>query len=159
VTDPDRPLLENATWFPPRTDFRYSFVATIEVGEVNSDKQIVATTSNLSRGGCYVNTGTPFDPGTIVKLTIRHPGSRFRSEGHVAHSIVSRGMGICFDKTKTREQIILKNWLMQASGEAPNEPPHESKDSTAVRHRRLLIVSAIILGVTVALWACSHVLP
>jgi hypothetical protein len=28
-------------------------------------------------------------------------------------------MGIRFDMTKTREQIILKNWLMQVSGGLP----------------------------------------
>lgn len=160
VTDLDCPLAENGTWYPQRSGLRYSFVATIEVVDANSDKQIVSTTSNLSRYGCHVRTSTPFDPGTTVKLTIRHRGTTFQIEGRVVYSISSQGMGIRFDNIDTAEQIILNEWLMQVSSEAPDERlPQGSKESAALRHRRLLIVSAIIWGVTAVLWAWFGVLP
>ncbi len=46
-------LAETGNWYPQRSGIRYSLVATIEVVEPISGKQIVSTTSDLSRSGCH----------------------------------------------------------------------------------------------------------
>lgn len=74
---------ETGNWYPRRSDLRYTFIATIEVRDAESGKQIVSATSNLTSYGCQVRTSTPFLPGTPVKLTIKHQGITFRSLGKV----------------------------------------------------------------------------
>ena len=84
---------ETGGWHPQRSRLRYSFVATIEVVDPKSGKQIISRTSNLSAYGCHVGTDMPFPPGTRIKVTIRHRGIMFQSEGRVSHSITGAGIG------------------------------------------------------------------
>jgi hypothetical protein len=141
---------ETGAWYPQRSGLRYSFAATIEVVDPKSGKQIISTTSNLSDYGCRVRTDTPLDPGTKVKVTIRHRGIMFQSEGRVSHSITGKGMGIRFVDIDTAEQIVLREWLMQASNEAPDERlSRGNKESAASRHRKILVVCAITLAAIV----------
>jgi hypothetical protein len=65
------------TWYPQRSGLRYDFVATVEVVDRKSGKQIISTTSNLSRYGCYVRAATPFQQGARVKVTINE-GTTFK---------------------------------------------------------------------------------
>jgi hypothetical protein len=142
---------ETGAWYPQRSGLRYSFVATIEVVDPESEKQIISTTSNLGDYGCHVRTDTPFHPGTKVKMTMRHQGITFQSEGRVSHSITGEGMGIRFVNVDTAEQIVLREWLMQANNEAPNERlSRGNKESAASRHRKILLVCAIALAAIVA---------
>lgn len=144
-------LAETDNWYPQRTGVRYSLVATIEVIEPKSGRQIVSTTSNLSCSGCHVGTTTPFSTGTPVKVTIRHKRGTFRSEGNVVYSIASAGMGIRFDKTDTAEQIILDEWLLQASSEALERWLTERKPaSDSGKHKIIFVVCGVILAAMVA---------
>jgi len=141
---------ETGGWYPQRSGLRYSFVATIEVVDPKSGKQIISRTSNLSAYGCHVGTDMPFPPGTRIKVTIRHRGIMFQSEGRVSHSITGAGIGIRFVDIGAAEQIVLREWLMQASNEAPYERlSRGNKESVASRHRKILVVCAIALAAIV----------
>ncbi len=89
---------DTGNWHPRRSDLRYTFIATIEVIDANSGRQIVSATSNLSRYGCHVTTITPFLPGTSVKLTIKHQGITVECAGKVVYAISGEGMGVHFEK-------------------------------------------------------------
>jgi PilZ domain len=107
---------KTGTWYPQRSGLRYTFVATIEVVNSQTGKQIVSTTSNLSRYGCYVQTNTPFQPGAKVKVTIKHQGTTFESGGEVVYAIPEAGMGLRFENSETAE-VALNRWLVQVSNE------------------------------------------
>ena len=98
-------------WNPRRSDFRYSFVAKIEVSDGESGNRLVCATSNVSRYGCHVKTLTPFVPDTAVKLKISYGGAVFESQGKVAYAIAGEGMGIHFGDVSTQGRILLKKWL------------------------------------------------
>jgi hypothetical protein len=53
-----------------RTDARYSFSATAEAVHLQADTRLNGRISDLSRGGCYVDTINPFPVGADVKIRI-----------------------------------------------------------------------------------------
>jgi hypothetical protein len=146
---PDEPA-ETAKWYPLRSGRRYDFVASIEVIEPKSGKQIVSTTSNLSAYGCHIRTDVLLPPETKVKLTIWHKGT-FQSEGRVSHSDAATGMGIRFVNIDTAKQDILNDWLMRADNEMIE---HSLQRSTQLRSslpwKALAIcVAALVIAVGV----------
>lgn len=149
-------LAETDNWYPQRSGVRYSLVAAIEVIEPKSGRQIVSTTSNLSRSGCHVGTTTPFNAGTPVRVRIKYKGVMFQCEGSVAYSIASVGIGIRFDKIDTAEQIILDEWLMEASSEGLESGLTEKRlASDSGKDKTIFVVCAVIL---VAILATALVL-
>jgi len=143
-------IAETGNWYPQRSGLRYSFVATVEVVDSQSGKQVTSQTANLSSYGCHVRTETPFRPGTIVKLTVRARGKAFRSEGKIIYSVGGEGMGIRFDNIGGDQQIILNEWLTQASLEA-QEQKRKSLGPAPSENRKFLV--AVSVGVIVALIA------
>lgn len=143
-------IAETGNWYPQRSGLRYSFVATVEVLDPQSGKQVVSKTANLSSYGCHVRTDTPFRPGTIVKLTVRARSRTFRSEGKIIYSIGGEGMGIRFDNINGDEQVILNEWLAQASLEAQE---HKRKTVTPAGSGNSKIFLAVSVVVVVAIVA------
>jgi hypothetical protein len=94
-----------------RSDPRYDFTASVNVVDLKSGKQVVSTTSNLSRSGCHVRTSAPFQQGAKVKVTISHLGTTFESDAEVVYAIPGAGMGLHFDSDETTEQEALGVWL------------------------------------------------
>lgn len=147
-------IADTATWYPQRSGLRYKFVATVEVVDRKSGKQITSTIANLSRYGCHVRTDTPFHPGTTVALTIKVKDTTFRCEGKVIYSISNEGMGVRFDNIASAQQAVLNQWLMQASNEPPERRARASGDAAASgKHKKIviavyvLVLAAIVGGV------------
>lgn len=90
---------------------RYSFVATVELTQVDSNGQMREKTSDLSLFGCHVTTPMPWPIGTKVSLRISHKGSAFAATGSVAHVQPGAGMGILFTRIGPTEQTVLDSWL------------------------------------------------
>jgi c-di-GMP-binding flagellar brake protein YcgR len=96
---------------------RHRFVARVEVVDIDSERQIVAHTSNLSVFGCFIETETPLPRGTKIRIRITHRGSTFAALGQVSNSRLA-GMGVQFVKIEPAQQQVLENWLAQLrSGE------------------------------------------
>jgi hypothetical protein len=90
---------------------RHSFVATIDLTNVQSDRHLAALTRDLSLSGCSVKTETPFPKGATVRLRIWHAGMNFHAEGKVAYSRSHLGMGIAFTAIEASGMPILDAWL------------------------------------------------
>lgn len=91
---------------------RRPFAARAEIVDVESERQVMALTGDLSVFGCFVETPTPFPRGTKVRIRINHRGSTFVALGDVSNSR-SRGMGIRFSTVEPAHQQTLENWLAQ----------------------------------------------
>jgi hypothetical protein len=76
----------------------------------------------LGREGCYVDTISPFDVGTDVKMRIIKDDKWFSAHGRVLYSTVGMGMGLFFTKILPEDVVVLENWLAQSCGEAPPVP-------------------------------------
>jgi hypothetical protein len=94
---------------------RYLLGGTVEVTDVESEKEIVTVARNLSLFGCFVATVTPFVTGTKVRLRITHRGAIFAAFGCVAYASAAEGMGIAFGEIETKDRAVLDTWL----GEQP----------------------------------------
>ena len=91
---------------------RHPFAARADIVDVESEKQLMAVTGDLSVFGCFIETSTPFARGTKVRVKINHRGATFVAPGLVTFSKTT-GMGVRFGALEAAHQQTLENWLAQ----------------------------------------------
>jgi PilZ domain len=80
--------------------------------EVTSDGAIeVASVTELSRYGCFVQTSTPLATGTSLAVKIMNQGQVFAATAMVVYTQPAIGMGIAFREVKSLFQGLLEDWL------------------------------------------------
>jgi hypothetical protein len=104
-----------------RGQFRDCFVAAAEVTEPLSGAVIAARTDNLSSGGCFVDTPTPFRTGTVVDLRLIKDNVAFETQATVVASQPKLGMSLAFDPAEEDQRCILEMWLNSFDGGQPAE--------------------------------------
>jgi PilZ domain-containing protein len=92
---------------------RYSFLATVELTDLQSETQMKEQTSDLSLFGCHVNTSKPWPAGTRVRIRITHRGAIFAAFGRVAYVQPNVGMGISFTSIEGNEDLTLEKWIAE----------------------------------------------
>ena len=90
---------------------RCPFVASVEVIELSTGTKLVARTSEIGLGGCYVDALTPFGIGTAVAIKITRDQGTFHTKARVVYSDASFGMGLKFDGLDPEQRTILENWV------------------------------------------------
>ena len=91
---------------------RHSFVADIELTDVQSGTQIKERVKDLSLTGCGVNTA-PFPKGTRVRIKLFHGGGYIPALGRVIYARLELGMGIMFTSIEPEDQRILAGWIAE----------------------------------------------
>ena len=86
-------------------------MASIELTDLQSAKQLVAHTKDLTLFGCFVKTMTPFEEGIKVRLKVSHAGVSFIAIGKVVYSRPNSGMGIVFVTIEPSSMSVLDRWL------------------------------------------------
>jgi PilZ domain len=110
---------------------RYPFTATLEAFESASQTRIQGRTADLSRGGCYVDTMSPFPAQTRVKVRITKDQRSFEGHATVIYSVTGMGMGLRFEALEPKELMALRKWVGELSGEAIAEAEIEQESSSA----------------------------
>jgi len=110
-----------AVFVERRRGSRYPVTATVEAVDLKSGTRTQARTSDLSRGGCYVDTTSPFPVETTVKMRLRKDTHSFEVEARVVYSLVGMGMGLAFTGADPEQVEVLKRWIGELSGELPPE--------------------------------------
>ena len=105
----------NPTQIERRRATRHHFVSAVEVTNVESRKQIVSLTRDLSLCGCFVTVKAPSPKGTRVSLKISNSKANFSAVGNVTHNLSDEGMGIEFVQVEAKDQAVLEEWLAEAS--------------------------------------------
>lgn len=90
---------------------RFQFIASINVVNLESEKEINGRTGDLNMFGCYVTTSMPFPHGTRVIVRINHGARSFKGAGRVSFTRANLGMGIAFTVCELGKQTILDEWL------------------------------------------------
>lgn len=101
----------------PRSDFTAEAVMI----DLKSGTRIEAHTSDLSLGGCYVDTMNPFPTGTELQLRLTAEGKSFDAMARVAYSQIGVGMGLLFTSAGPDQLSTLEKWFAELRGEAPPE--------------------------------------
>ena len=99
---------------------RYPFIADAAVVEISSDTKLVAKTSDLSIGGCFLDMLSPTPQGTKVRVRISNEGTTFAALGRVVFVLPNMGMGVTFTSVEQNEQAILQKCIANLSRAEPN---------------------------------------
>ena len=75
-----------------RTSPRYPFTATCDATEPKSGAKIIGRTSDLGRGGCYIDTIGPFPKGTSLVVRINRESQTLKMSAKVAFAQPGMGM-------------------------------------------------------------------
>jgi hypothetical protein len=100
---------------------RSAFTAAVVVVEPKSGTRIDAHTSDLSIGGCYVDTMSPFPQGTDVQLRLTTHEKSFNTKARVTYSLIGVGMGLGFTAVGPEQLSILEKWFAELRGELQPE--------------------------------------
>jgi hypothetical protein len=101
-----------------RRDQRYPFIASAELLEENSGARMNTRISDLSFGGCYVDTVNPLPDGTLVHLRIFTETHSFEAPATVVYSHAYLGMGMMFREVRAQSEEVLRLWLPEATERA-----------------------------------------
>src|ERR1700693_5418644 len=100
-----------------RRQARYPFPVTVEAVEPKSKTRIQGRTSDLSRGGCYVDSITSFPAGSIVELRLRKEKCFFEAQAEVVYSLAGMGMAVKFKSANPEQLWIVDKWIGELNGE------------------------------------------
>jgi hypothetical protein len=101
---------------------RYPCTAAAEVVDTQSGARINGRTSDVGKGGCYVDTLSPFPVGSVVKICLTKDKQSFAAQAKVAYAAVGLGMGLMFTSAEPEQMWILERWLAELGGTSPSEP-------------------------------------
>lgn len=90
---------------------RYSLTAATQVTELSSMARIEGRCTDLSAGGCYVDTLSPFPTGSMVQVVVTQGDRKFTGQACVAFSQAGMGMGVAFMEMDAAERESLHAWL------------------------------------------------
>lgn len=104
-----------------RTHPRFHFCGAAEALDSQHRTRMNARTSDIGKGGCYVDTFSPFPLKTPVKIRITREKLCFTAEAKVVYSKIGMGMGLAFTAVEPGELGVLDKWIGELSGSAPLE--------------------------------------
>jgi hypothetical protein len=119
----EQTALENSA--ERRRNLRFAFTATLEAIENKTGTKVVGRTSDLSLGGCYVDTLSPFPMGTEAIVRIQKGNVTFEAQAKVIFSANGMGMGLAFVSAQPKQVRIFQRWLLEISGQSI--PAEDSK--------------------------------
>jgi hypothetical protein len=121
---PDRRNDENR-----RQHIRYFVTAEAEIVDQRSRVRITGRASDLSGGGCYVDSVSCLPVGSAVYMRLsRSDAAPFQCKAMITYSLPSMGMGIKFTEVAEDQTAILCKWIAELSGESVAEPQIESEE-------------------------------
>lgn len=100
-----------------RTGDRHSFAASAEVTEMSSGARFSTRMTDLSHGGCFVDTMVPFPVGAKVHIKVHQGKNEFETGGVVVYSQYGLGMGVGFDPLESERRQALEKWISELTGE------------------------------------------
>jgi hypothetical protein len=95
---------------------RYALTLVAEVSEPIDSTVLNARSSDVSRGGCYIDTLKPLPTGTQITIQLRSGEEIFETQARVVYTCPGLGMGIQWGPNPSDTQFaILDRWLQRAA--------------------------------------------
>ena len=115
-----------------RASVRYPFTASADVVDLESGARLAARTSDLARGGCFVDTISTFPVGTGVAIRLTFERKTFEAKARVVYAQQGMGMGLAFSTVEPDQLWVLEKWLGALSGQLPPELTEEEPTERSV---------------------------
>src|ERR1035438_3981818 len=134
-----------------RRDLRFPFTASVDAVEPKSETKIGGRTSDISSGGCYVDTICPFPVETIIKVRLTKDKVTFEADAKVVISQVGMGMGVAFISAMPQQIRIFQKWLNELQGKSSPEPDIAKQTEKGAAQRNSIneqdyVLSELIVG-------------
>lgn len=97
-----------------RLTIRHSFTASAVAMCMKTESRLQTRCSDLSLGGCYLDTMNPFPEGTRVRLQLSKGEKLVQTTAEVRTSHLGMGMGVTFFEPANEHVSILAGWLTLA---------------------------------------------
>jgi hypothetical protein len=107
-------MMANRRAFP-----RYPVTLRAEVVELSSGANINARTSDLSRGGCYIDTLKPFTSRSAVRVKLTQGNESFEVRAETRYVSPGFGMGLMFEEQIPARQLAILNGWLEAAAKQP----------------------------------------
>ena len=120
-----------------RRHVRYPFTASVAAVDTKARTHMNARTSDLGRGGCYVDAFCPFPINTPVKMRLTNEKRSFMANAIVTNSRIGVGMGLRFTDIEAGQLPVLEKWLAELSGEAPCEPEGSPEETLSAIQQKV----------------------
>ena len=127
-----------------RRNLRFPFTATVEAVENKSGTKIIGRTSDLSLGGCYVDTLSPFPVGTEAKLRIQRENETFEAQVQVIFSSIGMGMGLAFVSAHPKRFKVFQKWLLELSGQGVVDDSPQDVSELAPQDKSQTLKNAVL---------------
>ena len=105
-----------------RKDVRFSVSASAEMLELSTRTRLAGRASDVSPGGCYIDTVSPFPVGASVMLNLTSEHHNVQVKANVVYSRTGMGMGLAFTEMTAKQKENLTAWLGELNGEVPQPP-------------------------------------
>jgi PilZ domain len=96
---------------------RFLFEVPVELIDGQSQKRMMAVTSDISWYGCFVRTRRSFPIGASVKVRIAEKTRIFAAIGEVMYVLANEGMGIAFGQLAAKDSAVLQEWIAEQNSE------------------------------------------
>ena len=105
-----------------RTSVRYPVRIPAQVTDTSTHATVNVQCTDISVGGCYMETPNPSPTGTDVRIRLEHSGSVFESSARVAYSVWAVGMGVAFEAPVPQAKLnTMKGWIADAAAAAKSK--------------------------------------
>jgi len=94
---------------------RFTFIASVDLTEPQTQTRISGRISEISRKGCYVDVLNTLPTGTPLQLLISRDQGTFATRGRVIYVQDGMGMGVAFEAPAEEQLRILDSWLAELS--------------------------------------------
>jgi hypothetical protein len=101
---------------------RYPCTAAAEIVDAASGARIHGRTSDIGRGGCYVDTINPFPVGTAAKVHLTKDEQSFVAQAKVVYGMSGLGMGLMFTSVDPEQLRTLQRWITELGRTSAPEP-------------------------------------
>jgi PilZ domain len=99
-----------------RSSTRHPLVLSAEIIELPGFAKYSACSSDVSRGGCYIDTINPLPTGSSIRVRLFRGSDILEVGGKVVYTSPRLGMGITFDEPLHLNQLaLLDRWVEELS--------------------------------------------
>jgi hypothetical protein len=130
---------------------RYPCTTTAEVLDSQTGTRVNGRTSDIGKGGCYVDTLNPLPTRTAVKIQLTKDEQTFAAQGKVCYAMPGLGMGLAFTSVEPEQMWTLEKWIVESGG-APTAAPElvEKADRKAPekngQNEQLYVLNELIIS-------------
>lgn len=96
---------------------RHQLTLSVEVVELVSGTRMTGRTTDVSSGGCFMDSLIPLPVGSRIRVFLVKGGQSLHADGMVTYAQAGLGMGIFFTNLIPEHRPLLDAWLLECTSQ------------------------------------------